>query len=96
MPSVRRAFLSAIQRLGSLPGLLPAVLIAGAALAYYSSRYASDLARRGEQSIVDTNRDLAEGMVARIEELIVDSDRTIFELVDAENFFFFWIFCLAE
>ncbi len=81
---MRRVVL-AVQRLGSLPALLPAVLIAGAALAYYSSRYASELARRGEQSIVDTNRDLAEGMVARIEELIVDSDRTIFDLVDVRD-----------
>lgn len=72
-------------RLGPLRILVPAVLVAATALAYYSYRYAQDLARRGEQSILDTNRDLAEGMVKRIEQLLVDSDRTLFDLVDLQN-----------
>src|SRR5688572_18519938 len=73
------------RRLGPLHLLVPAVVLAATALAYYSYRYAQDLAARGEQSILDTNRDLAEGTIKRIEQLIVDSDRTLFDLVDLES-----------
>src|SRR5688572_20322723 len=74
-------FSMARRRIAPVYPLIGAVVVAATALAYYSYRYAGDLARRGEQSIVDTNRDLAEGMVNRIEEIIVDSDKTLFELV---------------
>ncbi|MBI4508309.1 MAG: HAMP domain-containing histidine kinase [Deltaproteobacteria bacterium] len=76
---------SLAKELASIRVLVPAVIVAATALAYYSYRYAHELARRGEQSIMDTNRDLAEGMVKRIEQLVVDSDRTLFELVDLRN-----------
>jgi two-component system phosphate regulon sensor histidine kinase PhoR len=78
---VRRVF----RVLGTIYVLIPAIVVAATALAYYSYRYANEMARRGEQSIVDTTRDLAEEKIARIEHLIVDSDQTLFNLVDLEN-----------
>lgn len=75
----------AVRRLRSINILVAAVVVAAMALAYYSYRYTRDLASRGEQSIVDTNRDLAEGLVSRIEQDVVDSDQTLFDLVDLQN-----------
>jgi two-component system phosphate regulon sensor histidine kinase PhoR len=74
-----------LRLLGSMYVLIPAIVVAATALAYYSYRYAHELAQRGEQSIVDTTQDLADEKVYRIEQLIVDSDRNLFNLVDFEN-----------
>ena len=69
------------RRIAPVYYLIGAVVVAAGALAYYSYRYAGQQATRVEQSIIDTNRDLGRGMVNRIEEIIVDSDKTLFELV---------------
>ena len=69
------------RRIAPVYPLIGAVVVAATALAYFSYRYVAQLARRGEQVIIDTNRDLGRGMVNRIEEIIVDSDKTLFELV---------------
>jgi two-component system, OmpR family, phosphate regulon sensor histidine kinase PhoR len=73
-----------LQRLGSY-ALIAAIIVGGTSLAYYSYRYAEDRATRGAQSVMETTRDLAEEKIARIEHLIGDSDRTLFNLVDLRN-----------
>ena len=73
------------RRVVSFYVLIPAVVVAATALATYSYRYARELARRGEQSILDTNRDLAESLVDRIETLLKDADRNVFDVIDFRN-----------
>ena len=72
-------------RQGLIWALLALVVVASLSLAYYGLRYAQALARGGERLMMETNRELAEGIRKRIEQLIGDSDRTVFELIDVRN-----------
>jgi two-component system phosphate regulon sensor histidine kinase PhoR len=62
-----------------------AVLAAAIALATYGFRYAAQLAEKSEQSLVESNRLLGKQTIERIDNVIVDSDRSLFELVDLEH-----------
>ncbi len=59
-------------------------------LAYYSYEYAHEMARRGEESIVETTRDVAQDHVLRIDNLILSSDEDIYNIVDPTNLKDFW------
>ena len=64
MPTrLRRFRLSAI---GSIYVLIPLIVIAATALAYYSYRSADQLARRGEESVIETTDELASIQMARV------------------------------
>ena len=65
--------------------VIGAIVIAAMALAYTSYDYANQVARRGEASLVETTRDIAQEKVTRIENLIFDSDQTVFSIVDTHN-----------
>jgi two-component system phosphate regulon sensor histidine kinase PhoR len=65
--------------------IVPVVLAAALTLGGYSFRYASQLAQRSEQSIVETNRLLGDQTAERIDNFIIDSDRSLFDLVDLEH-----------
>jgi two-component system phosphate regulon sensor histidine kinase PhoR len=65
--------------------VIGAVVVAAMALAYTSYDYANQVARRGEASLVETTRDIAQDKVNRIENLIFDSDQTVFGIVDTHN-----------
>jgi two-component system, OmpR family, phosphate regulon sensor histidine kinase PhoR len=67
------------------PVVISAIVVAALALSYASYDYASQVARRGEASLVETTRDIAQEKVQRIENLIVDSDIAVFRLVDVDN-----------
>jgi len=67
------------------PVVIGAIVVAALALSYASYDYASQVARRGEASLVETTRDVAQEKVQRIENLIVDSDQAAFGLVDIDN-----------
>ncbi|MFH0903505.1 MAG: HAMP domain-containing sensor histidine kinase [Pseudomonadota bacterium] len=82
---MRQAATQALRRIGSLSLLVPAMAGAVVALTYYGYSYAGNLASRSEQSIMATNREIAESTVRRIEQLMIDSDRTLFELVDIRS-----------
>lgn len=74
-----------LQVVASIYVLIPLIVGAAAALAYYSYRYANQLARRGEQSIMDTTAELANIQVSRVEELLVKSDETLFNSIDLQD-----------
>jgi two-component system phosphate regulon sensor histidine kinase PhoR len=65
--------------------LIPAVLLAAAALAYFSYRYSSDVASREHQAVLDTTRELALEKVLGIETELIKSDTAIFDSIDVEN-----------
>src|SRR5581483_5169799 len=54
-------------------------------LGVYSFRYASELAKKSETSLVESNRLLGEQTLQRIDNFIIDSDRAMFDLVDLEH-----------
>src|SRR5512143_2709254 len=77
-----------VLRFVGSPYILVAVTVAAAtALAYYSYEYAREMAQRGEQSIVDTTKDVAQERVARIDNRILDSDSVLYnpDVVDVAN-----------
>ena len=79
MPSV----LARVRRtLGSLYVLIPLIVAAAAALAYYSYRYADQLARAGVQNIVAANEVLADIEISRIEQTLIASEQTLFNSID--------------
>jgi two-component system phosphate regulon sensor histidine kinase PhoR len=73
------------RTLGSLYVLIPLIVVAAAALAYYGYRYADQLARAGEQNIVATNEALAKMEIERIEQTLVESEQTLFNSIDLGN-----------
>jgi two-component system, OmpR family, phosphate regulon sensor histidine kinase PhoR len=69
----------------SLYVVVPIVLAASTALGTYGFRYAAQLAEASEQSLVASNRLLGQQTIDRIDNTIIDSDRSLFELVDLEH-----------
>lgn len=65
--------------------LVPLIVVAATALAYYSYRYANELARRGEQAVVATTQELVEMQVSRIETLLIESEQKLFETINLED-----------
>jgi two-component system phosphate regulon sensor histidine kinase PhoR len=65
--------------------VLPLVLGAALWLAHSSWRHAEDVARRASDRERVANRELAGQIVGRIEDAIIDADRTLFNLVDPEK-----------
>ena len=73
------------KRISPLYIIAPVVLLAAAALGAYSFRSAGKLAKKSEESLVESNRLLGEQTLERIDNLIVASDRSLFDLVDLEH-----------
>jgi len=65
--------------------VLPLVLGAALWLARSSWRHAEDVARRASDRERSANRDLAGQIIDRVEDAIIDADRTLFNLVDPEK-----------
>jgi two-component system, OmpR family, phosphate regulon sensor histidine kinase PhoR len=70
---------------GSIYLLLPLIVVAATSLAYYSYRYADQLARAGEQNIIAATEAIAEIEIQRIEQRLVESDQTLFNSIDLGN-----------
>jgi two-component system, OmpR family, phosphate regulon sensor histidine kinase PhoR len=73
------------RRFSPIYVIVPVVLAAAIALGTYGFRYAAQLAEASEQSLAASNRLLGAQTIERIDNAIVDSDRSLFELVDLEN-----------
>ena len=73
------------RRFSPLYIIVPVVLAAAIALGTYGFRYAAQLAEASEQSLVASNRLLGDQTIERIDNVIVDSDRSLFDLVDVEH-----------
>jgi two-component system phosphate regulon sensor histidine kinase PhoR len=73
------------RRISPVYIIVPVVLAAAIALGTYGFRYAAQLAEASEQSLVASNRLLGEQTIHRIDDVIIDSDRSLFELVDLEH-----------
>jgi two-component system phosphate regulon sensor histidine kinase PhoR len=73
------------RRFSLLYIIVPVVLAAAIALGTYGFRYASQLAEKSEQSLLESNRLLGDQTIDRIDNVIVDSDRSLFELVDLDH-----------
>jgi two-component system, OmpR family, phosphate regulon sensor histidine kinase PhoR len=81
-----RGLLGRVRRtVGSLYVLIPLIVVAATALAYYSYRYADQLARAGEQNIVAANEVLADIEISRIEQTLNESEQTLFNSIDLGN-----------
>ena len=65
--------------------IVPVVLAAAIALGTYGFRYAAQLAAKSEQSVVESTQLLGKQTIERIDNNIVDSDRSLFELVDLDR-----------
>src|SRR5262245_10121712 len=63
----------------------PLILIAALALARYSYRTAQQLARNSEDSVVQGLSALGDQTRNRVDTFIIDSGRTLFNLVDLEH-----------
>jgi two-component system, OmpR family, phosphate regulon sensor histidine kinase PhoR len=73
------------RRFSLLYVIVPVVLAAAIALGTYGFRYASQLAEASEQSLMTSNRGLGDQTIDRIDNNIIDSDRSLFELVDLDH-----------
>ena len=62
--------------------IVPVVLASAIALGTYGFRYAGQLGEKSEQSLVESTQLLGKQTIERIDNSIVDSDRSLFELVD--------------
>jgi two-component system phosphate regulon sensor histidine kinase PhoR len=74
-----------LRVLGSTYTLIAAICLAAGALAYYSYKYAKEMAERGEASIVDANKDVALQRQEFIDNTITVSNSNVFDLVDVAN-----------
>jgi len=63
----------------------PLILIAALALARYSYRTAQQLAKNSEDSVIQGLYALGDQTRSRLDTFIIDSDRTLFNLVDLEH-----------
>jgi two-component system phosphate regulon sensor histidine kinase PhoR len=70
------------QVAGSPYLLIPLIVVAAAALAYYSYRYANELARAGEKNLYAANEALADIEISRIEQTLIESEQTLFNSID--------------
>lgn len=73
------------RRFSPLYVIVPVVLAAAIALGTYGFRYAAQIAEKSEQSLVESNRLLGKQTIDRIDNTIIDSDRSLFELVDLDH-----------
>jgi len=73
------------ERISPLSIIAPVVLLAAVVLGFYSFRYASQLAVKSESSLVESNRVVGAQALEHIDNFIVGSDRTMFDLVDLEH-----------
>ncbi len=76
---------AAKQRLSPIYIIVPVVLAASIALGTYSFRYAAQLSAASEQSLGAPYRLVLDQTITRIDNVIVDSDRSLFDLVDLEH-----------
>src|SRR5262245_55046291 len=65
--------------------IVPVVLAASIALGTYSFRYAAQLSAASEQSLGAPYRLVLDQTIAKLDNVIVDSDRSLFDLVDVEH-----------
>jgi two-component system phosphate regulon sensor histidine kinase PhoR len=65
--------------------LLPLVVIAAAALAYYGYRYAEQMASRGVRYIQQSTNDLASEKIGQVERVLLESQQTLFDIVNPAN-----------
>ncbi|MCA9669918.1 MAG: HAMP domain-containing histidine kinase [Myxococcales bacterium] len=65
--------------------IISAIIVAAVVLAYYSYRSADKLAERSERSVGTSNRLLGRKLIDRIEKVIIDNDRTFFNLVNLDD-----------
>ena len=68
------------SKLSPLVVISPVVLAATLALAGYSFRFADEIGRNSEQSLLEANRLLGDQSLDRIDNFIIDSDRVLFEV----------------
>jgi two-component system phosphate regulon sensor histidine kinase PhoR len=73
------------QRLSPIYIIVPVVLAASIALGTYSFRYAAQLSAASEQSLGAPYRLVLDQTITKIDNVIVDSDRSLFDLVDVEH-----------
>jgi len=73
------------RRISPLYVLAPVILMSAVALGVYSYRSAAQVAERSERSLVSTTELLGDQTRERIDNFIVDSDRTVLDLVDLEH-----------
>ena len=73
------------RRISPVYMIVPVVLAAAIALGTYGFRYAAQLAEKSEQSLVESTQLLGKQTIERIDNFIVDSDRSLFELVDLDH-----------
>jgi two-component system, OmpR family, phosphate regulon sensor histidine kinase PhoR len=72
-------------RIGTLSVVLPAVVVAATALAYYGYRYAQEMASRGVQAIQETNRELATEKIEQVERVLREGAEALFDVVNPSN-----------
>jgi two-component system phosphate regulon sensor histidine kinase PhoR len=65
--------------------IIPAIMAAALVLGYLSYSSAVQLAQRSERSVERSNRALGLKLIDRIEKVIIDSDRTLFQLVNLDD-----------
>jgi two-component system phosphate regulon sensor histidine kinase PhoR len=65
--------------------LLPTIAVAAAILGYYSWLTASQFARLGEETIVQSTLLLVREKVDRVEQMIIDADNAVLGMVDLER-----------
>jgi two-component system, OmpR family, phosphate regulon sensor histidine kinase PhoR len=73
------------KRISPVYVIVPIVLAAALALGGYGFRYAAQIAEKSESSLVESNRLLGEQTIDRIENYMIDSDKSLFDLVDVEH-----------
>jgi two-component system phosphate regulon sensor histidine kinase PhoR len=80
-----RALARGLRAMGGFYLLLPLIVVAATSLAYYSYRYAQQLARAGEQNILTANQAIADIEIARIEQTLIESDEKVFNSIDESS-----------
>lgn len=74
-----------ITRLSALYPIFGLILASALALGRYSYRNARQLGDQSERSLAETNRVLGEQVLERIDNFIIDSDRSLLDIVDLEH-----------
>jgi two-component system phosphate regulon sensor histidine kinase PhoR len=73
------------ERITPLSIIAPVVLLSAVVLGFYSFRYAAQLQHKSESSLVEATRVIGAQTGERIDDSIIASDRTMFDLVDLEH-----------
>ena len=74
-----------LGRLSPLYMIFALILVAALALGRYSYRNARQLADQSERSLGESNRALCKQILDRIDISIIDSDRSLLDIVDLEH-----------